>query len=310
VASPTAHDHDPTPLTGTWFVVPTPFDEHGALDLASQRRLVDAAVSWGVDGLTVMGVMSEHAALTTEERTAALDAIFESAAGRVPIAVGCSSAGAGMSAALARDAGSRGAVAAMVSAPTLVRNLDLLPPFYARVADQGGLPLVVQDEPAATGVTVPVSVLVACLDAASARTVKLEDPPTPPKIRALLEVAPGIDVFGGLGGVSALGEVRAGACGTMTGFAFPEILREVRVAHEAGDRERSAAVFDRYLPLIQFEAQAGIGLAIRKEVLRRREAIAWSATRSAALDPATAAELDDVLSRVGVDPGMDPLVVE
>ncbi len=160
-------------------MVPTPFDEHGALDLASQRRLVEAAVSWGVDGLTVMGVMSEHAALTGDERSAALDAIFEAAAGRVPIAVGCSSASAGTSAALARDAGARGAVAAMVSAPPLLRNLDLLPPFYARVAEGGELPLVVQDEPAATGVTLPVSVLVACLDAASARTVKLEDPPDP-----------------------------------------------------------------------------------------------------------------------------------
>jgi 4-hydroxy-tetrahydrodipicolinate synthase len=296
-------------LTGTWFVVPTPFDEHGALDLASQHRLVEAAVSWGVDGLTVMGVMSEFAALSSDERSAALDAIFEAVAGRVPIAVGCSSASAGVTTALARDAAERGAVAAMVSAPPLLRNLDLLAPFYARVAEDVELPLVVQDEPAATGVTLPVSVLVACLDAASARTVKLEDPPTPPKIRALLEVAPGIDVFGGLGGVSALGELRAGACGTMTGFAFPEILREVRLAHDAGDRRRSAAVFDRYLPLIQFEAQAGIGLAIRKEILRRRGAIAASATRSSVLDPAMAAELDDVLARVGVEPGPEPLAV-
>ena len=46
-------------LRGTWYIVPTPFAADGGLDLASLSRLVDAAVAWGVDGLTVMGVMAE-----------------------------------------------------------------------------------------------------------------------------------------------------------------------------------------------------------------------------------------------------------
>ena len=45
-------------LRGTWYIVPTPFDSGGALDLASLGRLVEAALAWGVDGLTAMGVMA------------------------------------------------------------------------------------------------------------------------------------------------------------------------------------------------------------------------------------------------------------
>lgn len=298
-----------TSMHGTWYVVSTPFLADGSLDDKSQRRLIDAAIGWGVDGLTVMGVMSEVASLSTDERSAALRAIFDAAAGRVPIAVGCSGASPASVVEQVRAAHELGATAAMVSAPPLLRNVDLLPEFYASVARDGGLPLVVQDEPAATGVLVPVSILLRSLKRSGARVVKLEDPPTPPKIARLLAGDPTLEVFGGLGGMSALGELRRGACGTMTGFAFPEILRAVRAAGEAGDWRRAGQLFDRYLPLIGFEAQPVVGLLIRKEILRRRGVIAHGTTRAivSRLDPLTLTEIDELLDRLGLVPAINRL---
>jgi 4-hydroxy-tetrahydrodipicolinate synthase len=196
----------------------------------------------------------------------------------------------------------------MVSAPPLVRNVDLLPDFYAQLALEGGLPLIVQDEPAATGVVIPVTVLLAALEACGSRTVKLEDPPTPSKIGRLLAADPGLSVFGGLGGAAALWELDRGACGTMTGFAYPEILRAIRLAHASGDTARAGRLFDRYLPLIAFEAQPTVGLAIRKEVLRRRGAIDHAATRGTAggPDPATLAALDALFERLAIQPSIEP----
>ena len=176
-------------LTGTWYILPTPFDAEARLDTASLARLVEAAATWGVDGLTAMGVMAEPGSLSADEREAALRTIFEAAAGRLPVAVGCSASTVGGVVALGRQAEALGAVAVMVAPPMLLRNIDLLPGFYRAVAAQVDLPLIVQDEPAATGVSVPVSILLACL-AASARTVKLEDPPTPAKIGRLLAEDP------------------------------------------------------------------------------------------------------------------------
>lgn len=297
-----------TRLRGTWYILPTPFDEAGALDPASLARLVDLAIGWGVDGLTAMGVMAEPGSLTAAERTTALRTIVEAARGRVPVAVGCS-AGT-VSAVLELVAGARvlGAVAAMVAAPVLLRNVDLLPGFFRRVAEGAGLPLIVQDEPAATGVVIPTSVLLACVEAAGARTVKLEDPPTPPKIGLLMAADPDLDVFGGLGGAAALWELERGACGTMTGFAYPEVLRAVHRAHEAGDPTGAGRLFDRYLPLIAYEAQPIVGLAIRKEVLRRRGAIDHATGRGlgGALDGPTLAALDGILARIGIEPGPLP----
>lgn len=290
-------------------MVPTSFHADGSLDLDGQRRVVDAAVGWGVDGLTVMGVMSEVAALSWEERSLALEAIFDAASGRLPIAVGCSAGSAHTVLSLAEHGRRLGAAAIMVSAPPLQRNLDLLPGFFERVGHESGLPMIVQDEPAATGVVIPVSGLLSCLEASGSRLVKLEDPPTPPKIACLLAAAPDLEVFGGLGGVSALSELRRGACGTMTGFAFPEILRAVRQAVEAQDTAGAGVLFDRYLPLIQFEAQPVVGLAIRKEILRRRGVLASNKTRGPSIDEPTSQELDEVLERVGITPSPERLEV-
>lgn len=294
-------------LRGTWYILPTPFADDGSLDTTSLGCLVDAAIEWGVDGLTAMGVMGEPAALTEGERSKALRTVLDVARGRVPVAVGCSSASPASVRMLIGQARELGAAAAMVAAPPLLRNVDLLPGFYAE-SSHAGLPVIIQDEPVATGVVLPISTLVACVDASGAGAVKLEDPPTPPKISRLLAARPDLAVFGGLGGVSAFYELCRGACGTMTGFAFPEILRHIRVSVENGDLVSAAQCFDRYLPLIQFESQPIIGLAIRKEVLKRRGLLASNRTRgmSPAVDARTSAELDDVLDRVGIQPGPAP----
>jgi 4-hydroxy-tetrahydrodipicolinate synthase len=217
------------------------------------------------------------------------------------VAVGCSAASASVTAARIAAAQAAGAAAVMVSAPTLARDVDQIGPFFAAATAGAGVPVIVQDEPAATGVVLPVSALVAALDGCGSTVVKLEDPPTPPKISRLLAARPDLTVFGGLGGVSAFWELRRGGAGTMTGFAFPEILRELRLRFEAGDIPAAAALSDHYLPYIAYEGQPVVGLGIRKEVLRRRGAIACPRTRSgAALSEDALAELDDVLDRVGL----------
>ena len=61
----------------------------------------------------------------------------------------------------------------------------------------------------------------------------------------------------------------AGAAGAMTGFAFPAILVEIVTLFRAGRIDEAADLFYRKVPLMRFEFQEGIGMAIRKEVLRR-----------------------------------------
>jgi len=65
-------------------------------------------------------------------------------------------------------------------------------------------------------------------------------------------------------------EMQRGADGAMTGFAYPEMLVQVVDLHKAGDVDRAEDLFDAYLPMVRYEQQLGLGLAIRKEILHRR----------------------------------------
>jgi 4-hydroxy-tetrahydrodipicolinate synthase len=101
--------------------------------------------------------------------------------------------------------------------------------------------------------------------------------------------------------VFLLEELMAGATGAMTGFAFPEVLVKIVAQYRAGDIDAAADVFYRAVPLMRFEFQEGIGMAIRKEVLRRRGALAAATTRAPAaqLDRTTREALDRVIAWVG-----------
>ncbi len=59
-------------------------------------------------------------------------------------------------------------------------------------------------------------------------SIKLEDPPTPSKISKIVKIKSNdLKIFGGLGGLFFLEELLRGASGTMTGFAFTEILVQI-----------------------------------------------------------------------------------
>jgi 4-hydroxy-tetrahydrodipicolinate synthase len=126
----------------------------------------------------------------------------------------------------------------------------------------------------------------------------------------LLAAVPDARIFGGLGGVSSYYELRRGAVGTMTGFSFPEVLRGLRLHLERRDSSAAFALYARFLPLLVFEAQSGIGLGIRKEVLRRRGVLAHAATRvDSRFTPQLASELDEIARHLDIEFNASPLPV-
>jgi 4-hydroxy-tetrahydrodipicolinate synthase len=195
----------------------------------------------------------------------------------------------------------------MISPPRMAKiNSDAVAKHYAAVADAVDLPIIVQDYPPISGYAMEPALLARIAqDVPAARTIKLEDPPTPFKTSRILEQAAGLDVriFGGLGGVFLIEELLAGAAGAMTGFAFPEILVRIVTLFRAGQVDEAADVFYRSVPLMRFEFQEGIGMSIRKEVLRRRGAIAHAGIRppGGTLDQTTKDALDRVMAWVDAE---------
>ena len=98
----------------------------------------------------------------------------------------------------------------------------------------------------------------------------------------------------------------AGSAGAMTGFAFPEILVGIVSRWHAGDKDGAADLFYRTVPLMRLEFQEGIGMAVRKEVLKRRGLIADASTRApgATIDPGTRAALDRLITWTAAQEGL------
>jgi 4-hydroxy-tetrahydrodipicolinate synthase len=296
---------------GVYSIIPTAFTDSGDLDEASQRRVVDLFIDKGANGLTALGVTGEVARLEEHERAKILEIVVKQSGGRVPIIAGTSAEGTRTCISYTRQAKALGASAVMVSPPRMPKlNSAAVVNHYKALADAVDLPIIVQDYPPITGFAMEPALLARIAkEIPSARTIKLEDPPTPFKTARILEAAGDtkVQIFGGLGGVFLLEELLSGATGAMTGFAFPEILARIMTHWQAGEVDRAADVFYRAVPLMRFEFQEGIGMAIRKTVLQRRGALASAATRApaGALDAATQKALDRVLTWVTTQKGME-----
>lgn len=292
-------------LEGVFSVLPTPFQENGDLDLESLKRVIDLFIGAGVKGLTALGVTSEVARMNDRERLQVLETVVKHVDGRVAVVAGATADGLRTSIEYTRTARETGASAVMISPPRMPKlNSDAVVRHFAAVADAVAIDIVVQDYPPISGYAMEPWLLVRIArEVAAAKTIKLEDPPTPFKTSRIREAAQGMEIgiFGGLGGVFLLEELMAGATGAMTGFAYPEILVEIVNRYHAGDVDGAAAVFYPAVPLMRFEFQEGLGMAIRKEVLRRRGAIACASIRppGAKLDATTAAALTRVLAWSG-----------
>ncbi len=289
------------PLSGVFSVLPTPFSSGGEVDLPSLRRVIDLCIGAGVDGLTVLGVTGEAARLTDRERQQVLEETVAHAGGRLPVVAGTSAGGTAPCVDYSRSAGRAGAAAVMVSSPRMPRlNSAAVLRHFQSLAEQVELPIIIQDYPPVSGFPMEAPLLARIArEIPAARTIKMEDPPTPFKIARILEAMEGIPVsiFGGLGGVYLLEELQAGAAGAMTGFAFPELLVDIVRKYRAGDTAGAADAFYRNVALMRFEFQEGIGVAIRKEIYRRRGALECAAIRppGTPLDQSTLEALNRIL---------------
>jgi 4-hydroxy-tetrahydrodipicolinate synthase len=295
-------------LEGVYSVLPTAFTAAGDLDDASLRRVVDLFIGAGVNGVTALGVTGEVARLDDSERRRVLEVVTGHVAGRIGVVAGTTAEGTRTCINYSRHAKDAGATAIMVSPPRMPKlNSDAVLRHFHALAEAVDIEIVVQDYPPISGyATEPWLLARIASEIPRARTIKLEDPPTPFKTsRILSEVekiggVADVRIFGGLGGVFLLEELLAGATGAMTGFAFPEILVQIVGLYRAGRVQDAADVFYRAVPLLRFEFQEGIGMAIRKEVLHKRGALASPATRApgAALDKTTREALDRVMTWV------------
>ncbi len=255
---------------GLWGVLATPFGDAGAeVDVDSLRAQVRLYLELGATGLVALGVFGEGAALDSTEQASVVRAV-RAEAGDTPIIVGLSALATTPAVEQARTILASGVTPTAFMVQVNTTDPATLRRHFDAIHEASQTPIVVQDYPVASGVRIaPAALLEALPEMPYVSAVKSEAPPTAAVI-AQITAQTSVSVFGGLGGVGLLDELGAGAAGVMTGFSHPEGLRATLDAWYSGGAAAAREAFQPWLPLVNFEAQPGIGLAIRKEVLRRR----------------------------------------
>ncbi len=297
---------DPT-ARGVFPIAPTPFHEDGRIDTASIDRMTDFYVATGATGLTVLGVMGEAPKLDGAE---ALDIAlrFVRRASALPVIVGVSAPGFAAMQGLARASMDAGAAGVMIAPPNSLRTDDQIASYYAQAIAAIGtdVPVVVQDYPLNFSVVMAPGVIRRIVgENPSVVMLKHEDWPGLEKISALRawekagEMRP-ISILCGNGGLFLDFETERGADGAMTGYAFPDMLVDVVRLARSGERDAAHDLFDAHLPLLRYEQQPTVGLAVRKYVMARRGIIASDAQRRPAslLSAAAKTEIEYLLGRL------------
>ncbi len=260
---------EPPSLGGIVPIVPTPFSDDGALDLASLSRVVEYLIGTGVRGLAVLGVASEAYALTDAERISVIEAAVAQASGRLPILAGCSHNSGQAAAIVARDAEAAGADGLITMPPHFVKPAPrALSSYFTAVAEAVRIPIMIQDNPSWTGVTIPLSTYRELAELENVIYAKIEVPHPPTKVRELREAfGDRFSILGGLAGNWFLEELAAGAVGTMPAAIMPQVYILVWELWKAGDIAGARTIFDRYHPAIRITAQQTVGFAMVKHLL-------------------------------------------
>ncbi len=295
---------------GIFPVVPTTFTETGALDLDSQKRVVDFMIDAGSDGLCILANFSEQFALSDDERETLTRTMLEHVAGRVPVIVTTSHYSSAVCTERSRRAQEQGASMVMVMPPyhgaTFRVPETQIYEFYARLSDGIDIPIMIQDAPASG------TVLSAAFLARMAREIeqvsyfKIETPGAAAKLRELIRLG-GDAVEGPWDGeeaITLLADLNAGATGSMTGGGYPDGIRPILEFFREGKRDDAFAHYQRWLPLINHENRQ-TGLLAAKALMKEGGVIACESPRHPLppMHPDTRAELIDIARR------LDPLVL-
>src|ERR671912_584258 len=279
-------------LRGCLPILITPFFDDGSLDLESLEREIDWALAEGASGVACVAIASEGYKLTEAERDDVIAATVRRVDGKAPVVASGDGPGEEPAIDRARRAAALGADALRVLPSYFVKpGPDALLSYYHRIAEASGLPIMLQDAPQLTGVSMSPGLWARMAEATPGlRYIKAEGTPQGPTISETLRLCGDrVGVFCGWGGLSLLDALERGAIGNMPAPNFTRFFADVQRQWEAGERERAEQLFDRGVHFAMWTMQSiDHSVTAAKVELHRRGVIASARLRQPALT------LDDV----------------
>lgn len=269
------------------------FDRNGRLDDAAIGRQIEAGIAAGVDGIAILGLASEAAKLSVEERHHLLEITAKTVGDRVPTAVTLVGQTVDEQIAFAAAAKAQGA-AWIIAQPPLGGNLNEaeLIAFFGRVADGVALPLAIQNAPAFMNQSLSSAGLVQLAQRhRNISIVKWEGPAI--HIPSMIAETEGrLVVFNGRGGLELPDNIRAGCAGIIPATETVDLQVRIYQLLRRGTpeaEEEAEKIYAEILPLMVFLMQSiDVLLCYGKRLSARRLGFADVYDRDPCLMPSAA----------------------
>ncbi len=245
----------------------TPFNPaDGSVDLPTLKRLIDRLVANGSHAIAPLGSAGESAYLTDAEWEAVAEASIRHVARRLPVIVGISDLTTRNAVRRAKFAEQAGADAVMVM-PVAYWKLSDAEIFrhYAEIAQAVGLPIMVYNNPATSGIDMPPALIFKLFSEIDNVTMVKESTGDIQRMHRLQQLSDGgIPLFNGSNPL-ALETFAAGAAGWCTAAPnlIPEWPARLYEACTRGDLVQAREVFYRQLPLLQFILKGGLPTTVK-----------------------------------------------
>ena len=287
---------------GIFPIVVTPFTAGYELDEGSLRRVVRFSLESGAAGLVGPANASEFSTLSDDERRRWIEIVVTETAGQVPVVASVTCGHALPAVALSQHAQRVGASGVMSMPPHVLHpDADGCYRYYAALDAALDIPIMIQNCLGPLGTPMSAELMARmCRSLPHVDYIKEETALSPRMLSQTLAAA-GSDcrgIFGGQAGQYVLDEYRRGSVGNMPACPTTDLLHFVWERLEAGDEPGARGVFNRILPLINYERLHGI--AVYKALLHRRGVIDCQAMRipGHALDDQDRVELDAILADI------------
>lgn len=230
----------------------TPMTPDGAVDYGQARRLARALIDSGSDGVVVCGTTGEASTLRPEEKLRLWREVSEELRGRAPVVAGSGDNCTADSVELSREAAGTGVDALLLTAPYYNRpTQEGMFRHFAAIAEGAGLPCIVYNIPARTGVNMSAELQLRLAQLPNLAGVKEASGDLKQIARVIEGAPPGFRVWAG-NDEDTFAVVAMGGWGVISvasHLAGRQIAEMVDLA-AAGRTAEAAAIHRRLLPLI------------------------------------------------------------
>ncbi|MEU7396191.1 4-hydroxy-tetrahydrodipicolinate synthase [Streptomyces albogriseolus] len=298
----------PPSLGRTLCAMITPFTPSGAPDLDGAQRLADHLVTEGCDGLVLSGTTGESPTTTDAEKRSLITAVREAVGSRATLVAGVGTPDTAHTVTLAREAEQAGADALLLVAPYYSRPpQDAIEAYVRETADAAGLPVVLYDIPARTGVRVEPDTLLRLAEHPRVVAVKdcSNDFLAAQKVMARTDLAyyAGCDEHN-----LALRAVGGAGCVSTVANVAPSAVRSVLDAFDHGDTAEAVRLQHRLTPLIEAMTASGLPGTVTAKALLPTLGLPAGPVRPPLrpADPRTTAALRETYDRLTAEAGSPP----